>query len=639
MTFKQHWEKADEHHEISSQTVEKMLALAFPQQRLIAHEVISGGCANLNIKVTLENQEQPYILRVYLRDPDAAYREQKLAELLAGMVPVPKVHFVGDLETQRFAIHEFIPGFTLRDLLLGDESYNRDSLMKEAGQILAKIQTIRFPHSGFFDNDLTIKEPISKTGYLDFARDCLKHPTVQSTLGADVITKITTVIEQFAALFPDETANHLVHGDFDPANLLVNQSNGQWKISAVLDWEFAFAGSPLQDVANMLRYAHHMSPSYESAFLSGLEKGGFALPENWRRIIDLLNLDAVLYPPERLDPVRHPNRTADICELIDYLLSRIIPNGPTHEWAQKYLIDNGYEILGYPEILRAMPWSIVTLIPTSKGSVYLKEMATLFSLEPELLKTLSEWDNDSVPEVIAMNKDLRCFLMKDAGTQLSRLLKSDLQMDLLKKTVTICAKTQYKATNHVNTLLSKGVPDWRLSKLPELYAQLISHEAILREDGLTADEIRILHTLQPTFGDLCHRLSQYNIPETLEHSDFTDSNVFLKGDHLTIGDWADAVITHPFFSLASYLNSAMRYHGLKEGDERYLMLQNTYLNTWHEYESQDRLIEAFQVTKRVKPCQVALSFIRVKQCPNLDSSFNFRGYIANALREFIHNEV
>lgn len=335
MTFKKHWEKTDQHYDISSQTVEGMVSLAFPKEKLYSYEVISGGCANLNIKIILEDVGQPYILRVYLRDKDAAYREQKLGELLKGRVPIPQIYFVGDLDEHRFAIAEFMPGITLRDLLLGDELCDMEQLMEETGEILSKIQKIRFPCSGFFGKDLSIQEPLMQGSYVDFAKDCLKHPTVIDTLGQDVISKISTVLEKYASLFPDETQTHLVHGDYDPANLLVDRADGRWKISCVLDWEFAFSGSPLQDVANMLRYAHHMPKIYETSFLSGLQKGGVTLPEDWRLRIDLLNLIALLDPPDCLDRIQRPNRCADICELIGTILSRIVVDDAI-EWDENH---------------------------------------------------------------------------------------------------------------------------------------------------------------------------------------------------------------------------------------------------------------------------------------------------------------
>ncbi len=634
MTFKKHWEKTDQHYDISSQTVEGMVSLAFLKEKLYSYEIISGGCANLNIKIILEDVGQPYILRVYLRDKDAAYREQKLGELLKGRVPIPQIYFVGDLDEHRFAIAEFMPGITLRDLLLGEEPCNMEQLMEEAGEILSKIQTVRFPASGFFSKDLSIQEPLKQEGYVTFAKDCLKHPTVIHILGEESISKIDHLLDVHAVLFPDETQTHLVHGDFDPANLLVKKSDGFWKISGVLDWEFAYCASPLQDVALMLRYAHHMSPMYETAFLSGLKKGGVPLPEDWRLRIDLLNILNLLSCLVRCLPDQRPNQCADICDLIGTILSRIVADDAI-EWAGNYLLDNGYVTKGVPEPIRAMPWSKVSCFSTSEGSVFLKQMAAPFALEPTLIKTLSEWDIDNVPKVIADNKALYCFLMKDAGQPLRNHQKDGLQLDLFCKALKIYAHIQIKAVKQVEALLLIGIPDWRVVKLPDLYQQLINQEDVLQTDGLTLPEIKVLKGLQDKVSDLCELLSGYKIPETIDHVDFHDNNILIKDGYLTIADWGDAVISHPFFSLASCLNSARRNHDLQETDGRYEILKNAYLDNWLAFAPKDQLLEAFQLAKRLRKIQVALNFCRVKKTANMNSSHDFDGYMAQALRDFM----
>lgn len=326
LTFKQNWEKTDQHYDISPQTIVGMIALGFPKQTLSSYEVISGGCANLNIKIILEDTTQPYILRIYVRDKDAAYREQKLGALLEGIVPIPQIYFVGDLEAHRFAIAEFMPGISLRDHLLGNDPSDMEQLMGEAGEILAKIQAIRFPASGFFGKDLSIHDPLTQESYVNFAKECLCHPTVIDTLGEGMTSKISTILEAHASLFPDAMQTHLVHADFDPPNLLVDRCDDQWKISGVLDWEFAYSGSPLTDVANMLRYAHHMPPTYEASFLLGVQNGGVTLPEDWPVRIDLLNLLSLLSCLARCTPDERPNQCADICVLIGHILDRMVSN-------------------------------------------------------------------------------------------------------------------------------------------------------------------------------------------------------------------------------------------------------------------------------------------------------------------------
>jgi len=322
VTFKTNWEKADKQIQLSLDTIRSMVKQAFPEKTLESHDIISGGCANLNIKIHLKTDEHPYILRVYLRDKEAAFREQKIGELLKQTVPIPAIYFIGDDEQHRFAITQFIEGITLRELLLGDLPHNLPALMYEAGSILGKIQSHHFKTAGFFDENLTICEPISQSGLVEFAKNCLKNATAMPCLSNTVLMKIDYFLEKYQSLFPDEHNHHLVHADYDPANILVNQRNGDWEITGVLDWEFSFSGSPLWDVANMLRYAHQMPTVFETSFLKGLSSS-FSLPEHWKLSVHLLNLLSLLDCLVRCPPLDRPNQCKDICTLIQYITDQL----------------------------------------------------------------------------------------------------------------------------------------------------------------------------------------------------------------------------------------------------------------------------------------------------------------------------
>lgn len=164
---------------------------------------------------------------------------------------------------------------------------------------------------------------ISQDDYISFAKKCLEHPTTLEQISKENLSKIDTHLDQYRFLFPDEKQNHLVHADYDPANILVHQIHGEWTISGILDWEFAFSGSTLCDVANMLRYAHYMPSVFETSFLEGLQQGGVQLDENWRITTYLLNLLAILDCLTRGPANIRPNQCADIRNLIDYILKSL----------------------------------------------------------------------------------------------------------------------------------------------------------------------------------------------------------------------------------------------------------------------------------------------------------------------------
>ncbi|MBN9288213.1 MAG: hypothetical protein BGO43_09795 [Gammaproteobacteria bacterium 39-13] len=304
-------------------------------------------------------------------------------------------------------------------------------------------------------------------------------------------------------------------------------------------------------------------------------------------------------------------------------------------WAERSLIEHGYNINSPLEPVREMPWSSVSRFSTSQGFVYFKQMAEPFAIEPVLLRFLEKKLLAKVPHVIDMERSFLCFLMKGSGTTLRNILKADYQTDLVSKTLKMYAKIQLDVIKHADELLTLGVPDWRLAKLPELYLELISQRDLLRCDGLIDTEITTLQHLYPKFCELCTQLAAYKIPETIEHGDFHDNNILLEDQDVFINDWGDATISHPFFSLASWLNSAERNHALKATDPRTLMLQNAYLTIWQEYAPLDKLIEILSVVKKIRHFQFALNFRRVNECQGMDKLKQFHGYMADALRDFI----
>ena len=323
MTFKAEWEKANESHILAANVAENMAAIAYPSKRLISQKVISGGCANLNIKIQLEGDLEPLLLRIYLRDQEAAWREKSIATLLQSTVPVPQVLQVCDYKNYRFGLTEFIPGITLRDLLLSDIPHDVGTIMHQIGIILAKIAAPQFPAAGFFDKDLHVINKLAQDDYLKYAKECLQHNIVQHQLGTASIVKINVILDRYAHLLPDGEEKQLVHADFDPANILVDRIEDTWQITGILDWEFSFSGSVLYDIANMLRYKHKVPAIFEQEFLNGLTQGGINLTENWTIIVEILNLVSLLDCLTRSDPEKMPKRCADIHSLIYNIIQRL----------------------------------------------------------------------------------------------------------------------------------------------------------------------------------------------------------------------------------------------------------------------------------------------------------------------------
>lgn len=323
MVLKADWEKIDEDTLIDEKTIKTMVSNSLPERTLSSYKIISGGCANLNIKLGFDDNSNPLILRVYLRDKNAALKEQKLSRLLAKTIPVPEIVCIGNTGKYRYALVKYIEGQTLRDVILNETAGDVSGALYETGQFLAKLQHYTFPYSGFFDNDLNVHDRLEQDGYMHFLNECLAHPAVLNQLGRTAIDAITNIANKYTYVFPNGSEHTLVHADYDPSNILVHKHNDVWKIAAILDWEFAFSGSYLCDVANMLRYAHQLPETYEHSFLEGLHDTGITLPDNWRIAAHLLNILSLLDCLARSDPDRRPRQNTDIKKLIGHFLREL----------------------------------------------------------------------------------------------------------------------------------------------------------------------------------------------------------------------------------------------------------------------------------------------------------------------------
>lgn len=306
------------------------------------------------------------------------------------------------------------------------------------------------------------------------------------------------------------------------------------------------------------------------------------------------------------------------------------------KWATNTLVALGISVLQPPEVARNMPWSKVTRFYTSQGIFYLKEMSEQFAVEPLVLTLLLNEMAAPVPEVIAHDAQSRYFLMLDAGGCLRDKLKSHYDTTLVSNILKSYSEIQIQTINKRTKLLSLGVKDWRLNQLPLLYLNLLAQENLLLNDGLTFSEIEQLKQYHAFFVEDCARLAAFGLPETLEHGDFHDNNILIDNHHkVTLNDWGDANITHPFFSLGSWLDSASRHHQLNTQDPRYELLIKAYLEPWQRFAPYEALLAAFMVSERLRPILFSINFCRVTSCEGMEKLGQFKGYIAQALKEYI----
>jgi hypothetical protein len=311
------------------------------------------------------------------------------------------------------------------------------------------------------------------------------------------------------------------------------------------------------------------------------------------------------------------------------------------QWACKSLSSHGYTLKSeLPENVQSTPWSYVVRFATSDGYLYLKHTPQLLALEASIIRILHDQFHVSVPEIIAHNTELNCFLMKDAGKPLREILKQQFDTALFCKAIDQFTSMQLAVADHVKIFLDIGVPDLRLDKLPDLYMQLLSQKEILIADGLLEKEISELEKLLPTVFDLCQKLSAYAIKPSIVQPDFNDNNTLIAdiSRDITIIDLGEIVISHPFFSLINCLQQAKKHHALTDKNNKYLQLMDACLKNYMIFESKKYLLDAFAIARILFFIYGALGNYRLMiACDNarFTSSFQRHGRPSIPLKEFM----
>jgi len=213
--------------------------------------------------------------------------------LVRADVPVPEIIYAeleGRQGTPPFVLMEYVEGLQLRELKRRRDPEALAQAARSIGEVLARISSYRFDQPGTLGPGPTPHtREIKSTPQI--IEDCLASPTFQANVPIAVAEKICTITRRWAdRLASLDRECSLVHGDFNNRNTLVREVNGRWQVAAILDWEFAFSGSPIWDVASILRYERParapMEPYFSQAYLSA----GMILPDEWRTLARVADL-------------------------------------------------------------------------------------------------------------------------------------------------------------------------------------------------------------------------------------------------------------------------------------------------------------------------------------------------------------
>lgn len=307
-------------------------------------------------------------------------------------------------------------------------------------------------------------------------------------------------------------------------------------------------------------------------------------------------------------------------------------------WIDHELHQQGIKRIESINQLRVRHWSTILQVPTGIGSIYFKAVVSDLAYEAALTQVLSHRYPHCMPQVLAIAREQGWLLMHDGGMMLRETLKTEDDIHYWANLLPTYAKVQQDSTKYLDDFLELGVPDRRLAVLPARFQQLLTDTETLglnHPGGLSLLEYQCLQNKADLLVELCEQLATFNIPETLHHGDLHDGNVFVGHERYMFFDWGDSSISHPFFSLHSTYGSLEKRFDLGKSSPWFKQLRECYLDEWTEYETEERLEQAFEIAQKLSPILAILRWLPVLSSMDATNRNRYIEAVPDLLREFL----
>lgn len=175
-----------------------------------------------------------------------------------------------------------------------------------------------------------------------------------------------------------------------------------------------------------------------------------------------------------------------------------------------------------------------------------------------LTKLLSELACDCLPDLLATKPEWNAWLTASAGCAVESLPTQPRELFvLLERAVESMAELQVKTVDHTRELRLAGALDQCAEDLAKHSQQLFDYAAEAMDMQPSARVPPIgrsrLEEIKSIFDDVCGRMTELDLPETIIHGDLNIGNLLLHEDMCRFIDWSEAYVGNPLVSLQHLL--------------------------------------------------------------------------------------
>lgn len=220
--------------------------------------------------------DAPTVVRLYTgagrrSGTDAANIDAELLQWMQGLLPVPQV-----LEVRRpdpalglpaILVTSYLPGMRADRVLPSLRGAQLECAARSIAQVLQRLSMVRTPRPGQFETTgLGLGAPSEAWRDLEGYLEAVGPRLMKGWSKAERLA-LRSEAARAQELLDGDTVSCLVHGDFQPSNLLLDPA--RLEVVGVVDWEHAMSGNRFTDLGRMLRASP--DPVFENALLKALD--------------------------------------------------------------------------------------------------------------------------------------------------------------------------------------------------------------------------------------------------------------------------------------------------------------------------------------------------------------------------------
>jgi hypothetical protein len=197
---------------------------------------------------------------------------------------------------------------------------------------------------------------------------------------------------------------------------------------------------------------------------------------------------------------------------------------------------------------------------------------------------LSELCGEYLPELISSRPSWNAWLASEGATPVTELPTDPFEVfQLLEDAVESMANLQIRTAGRRSELLNAGAFDQGTQIFQKHSAALFDYleEAMSLQTSTKAPRLKRsrLQEIRTIFEEVCHRMENLELPETIVHGDLNYGNILNRSGHCQFIDWCEAYVGNPLITL-QHLLLLNKVENLNQRQLINQALQQRYRDAW-----------------------------------------------------------